>query len=1000
MWRWSASLGVLALALGAARGSLAQVATPSDPPPSLATSTDSNGVDVITGGLILADPQASIGPKTGGLTRTYADLQARDNFYGGINTVSSGVMVSIGSASDTFTKSGATFTAQQANGATLTVDSTGNNYTYTTSDGTVAVFSANYAGPYPNQANIARIVSLTSPTGEGINYTYAYYNPTPSNPDPPFDAYNLATVSNNRGLALTYSFAKNSSYLYAIAATNNSPSSGLTSTWNYQNNSANAVDPLGRQTIYALPAASTTQTITRPAGDKATIVYDSSARVTSYSNGVGTWSYAYSTSGTTQTTTVTDPNGNKKTYVSNTALDVITSYTDALNRVTSYTYDGYGRLTQVSYPHGNAVQYAYDGRGNVTQTTQVPASGSGLANIVTSASFDATCTYPAKCNKPNSTTDGRGNVTSYTYDNTTGVLLTVTQPAGSNGTAPQTRYSYTWEQANIKNTSGATIQGAPIYLLTGVSSCGKGSAGGNSSCVGTANETRTTITYDPNHNLAPVSVTTAAGDGSISSTQSYTYDGYGNVATSTSPLGGMTTYVYDADRELTGLIGPDPDGSGPRTPSASQFIYDADGRVTITKTGSVNNQTDTGFSSFTLGAYNSYNFDGAGRLGQEFDAQVTSGTQGPAYAETDYQYDNANRLVCTAARLNTASFNTASACNLTAAGIDGPDRITQINYNADDSQASVVGAYGTPQSYTRGYRTYNQDGTLWLDGDGKNNATCYGYDGFGRKTVAYYELASQSYYCNGSDYAAYAYDANGNLTSKRKRDGSTLSFAYDALNHLTTGGDGATYAYDNYGDVTSAAYNNVTTTFTYDAFGRKLTQVSPIGTVASTYDAAGDRTKLTWPDGFYVNYGYDLTGALTAVEEQGATSGVGLLASYTLDNFGRRTGAAYAGSSNILNQGFLYDSASRPSITAYGFADSSKNLQAWNTYNATSGLKIRLFTNSLYDWNGAAGAQTSYAINGLNQIATAASSTFSYTANGSLSNDGTAWLRLRTRWSG
>jgi YD repeat-containing protein len=77
-----------------------------------------------------------------------------------------------------------------------------------------------------------------------------------------------------------------------------------------------------------------------------------------------------------------------------------------------------------------------------------------------------------------------------------------------------------------------------------------------------------TIAY--NANLAPSSVTTAAGDGSISSTVSYSYDGYGNLATSTNPLGRVTTYVYDADRELTGVVGPDPDGSGPRTPVAAR----------------------------------------------------------------------------------------------------------------------------------------------------------------------------------------------------------------------------------------------------------------------------------------------------------------------------------------------------------------------------------------------------------------------------------------------
>ena len=35
------------------------------------------------------------------------------------------------------------------------------------------------------------------------------------------------------------------------------------------------------------------------------------------------------------------------------------------------------------------------------------------------------------------------------------------------------------------------------------------------------------------------------------------------------------------------------------------------------------------------------------------------------------------------------------------------------------------------------------------------------------------------------DYEQYGYDAAGNLTSLRKRDGSTLTYSYDVLNRIT-----------------------------------------------------------------------------------------------------------------------------------------------------------------------------------------------------------------------
>lgn len=63
-----------------------------------------------------------------------------------------------------------------------------------------------------------------------------------------------------------------------------------------------------------------------------------------------------------------------------------------------------------------------------------------------------------------------------------------------------------------------------------------------------------------------------------------------------------------------------------------------------------------------------------------------------------------------------------------------------------------------------------------------------------------------------------------------------------------------------------------------------------LGAVGYQYDAAGRMTRITWPDAYYVAYDYDLTNALTAVRENGATSGAGVLATYGWDDLGRMTG--------------------------------------------------------------------------------------------------------------
>ncbi len=184
-----------------------------------------------------------------------------------------------------------------------------------------------------------------------------------------------------------------------------------------------------------------------------------------------------------------------------------TSFKDALNRTTSLTYDTSGRPTRTTAPEGNYVNLTYDGRGNVTQQRAV-AKGAALADIVASASFDSTCSNVVKCNKPNSTTDARGQVTNYSYDTTHGGLTAVTLPEAPDGIRPQTRYSYT-------AVSGAG--GESVTMPTAVSACQT-----TSSCAATADETKVTAAY--NSNLLATSVSRHNGNGTLVATDTFTYD--------------------------------------------------------------------------------------------------------------------------------------------------------------------------------------------------------------------------------------------------------------------------------------------------------------------------------------------------------------------------------------------------------------------------------------------------------------------------------------------
>jgi YD repeat-containing protein len=200
-------------------------------------------------------------------------------------------------------------------------------------------------------------------------------------------------------------------------------------------------------------------------------------------------------------------------------------------------------LESVVQPEGNKVVYTRDGRNNITQTRWVAKVGSGLADIVTSATFPATCTYRKTCNKPTSVTDANGKTTDFTYDNSHGGVLTETRPAPSTGAPrPQTRYTYAQRYAWIKNSSGGYSQAAsPVWVLAAEASC-RTSAWTGSACASSNDEVITSYDYGPNSGpnnlLLRGKVVTADG---VSRRTCFFYDGNGNRISQTSARAGLTT---------------------------------------------------------------------------------------------------------------------------------------------------------------------------------------------------------------------------------------------------------------------------------------------------------------------------------------------------------------------------------------------------------------------------------------------------------------------------
>jgi len=578
--------------------------------------------------------------------------------------------------------------------------------------------------------------------------------------------------------------------------------------------------------------------LTRPgsSNEDVTITYDSSKRVASIANATGTTTYGYVDSGSSRTTTVTDPLGHITTYVFDMTLHRPTSITDADGKVWTKQYDSAGRLYIDTAPEGNHTQYTYDSRGNVTAIYGISKSIPGYPNKVTTRGFDSVCVNAAKCNKPNWVQDPNLDRTDYSYDLTTGNILTVQAPAATtSGPRPTTTFSY------------ATVNGAQV--LSGTSICLT-----SATCVGTTSESKTAIGY--NSNGLPTTISKQAGDGSIVATTTLGYDNVGNVTSVDGPLPGSadtTYYRYDADREVVGVVAPDPDGAGPLLPKAQRNTYDAKGRVTLVEAGTVTDPSDAAWSAFSSLQQVAATYDGVDR---PLTKTVTAG--GTTFSVTQNSYDH-QRLDCTAVRMNSAAWGSLppSACTLQTPGTLGADRATKFAYDNADRLTKRTSAYGTADASDDATIAYTDNGLQQSATDANGNATIYAYDGFDRPLTTTYP---------GGSYEQFSYDQDDNLLTRRLRDGTSISYAYDMLNRVTTktlpsGELAVSYGYDLLGHMTAATRsdgNNVSAA--YDALGRQTSVTTAIGgTVSSQYDTAGRRTRLTWTDGFFVAYGYDAT---------------------------------------------------------------------------------------------------------------------------------------------
>lgn len=959
--------------------------------------------------------KTQIGPADVGLS--YSRMLLNNGIWwdpavGGVTSCGMGVdcVISIEGVTEVFVSTGTLVFAPKADtGSTLVFDWTTHNFTYTRGDGTIFLMERKGVGHLPDGV----VTRKTTPNGLVTIYNYKVETEcveVGGGGDPELyersvgcieqSSGRIQSYQNNAGYMVHYDYESNDfaddmnwGVVKKVTALNIAidPCDGLATTCSYTRvwpsvthqsvynpNDIYDVDTDqdGRATTYRRFGAHVTS-IDYPGGvaEDVAVTYDgagSTLWVTTLTDASGTWTYNLSDAGVTRTLVSSGPLGQQVTVTSDLTIGRATSVKNALNQTTSYTYDSQRRLHRVTQPEGDYAELTYDARGNVTQTLYVPKAGSGLGNLTTSASFPASCTNPVTCNKPTSTTDARGAVTDYAWNATHGGLETVTLPAPIAGAVrPQTRIAYAAQTAYVKNNAGAIVASpTSIVLPVSVSSCATNAA---PACVGTVDEVRQTVQYGSAgvaNNLLPTVVTQGDGAGTLSASVTTAYTPNGDVASVDGPLPGAddtTYYRYDTARRPVGVIGPDPDGAGGLMRRAQRVTYDAGSRPTQVEVGAVNGVSDGDWNGFITLQRAVYTYDDYGRPVTQSGRDAANGT----FSVAQTSYDAAGRVACVTTRMNPAAFGSlpGSACELGAQGAYGPDRITAYEYDQLGRLKSSTSGYLSGAPITE-HATYTANGKPLTLKDGAGNVSTMGYDGFDRLVqINYPDAATGVGTSSSTDLEQYGYDANSNVIGHRNRAGEVIDYSYDALNRQVGMGGPAiaarTISYDNLNRLKGMnfAAGGASSYNIYDALGRVTAQgQGGVGTVSYGYDLAGRRTSMAWPDGFFVNYDYNLTNEMTGVRENGATNWS--LAWFGYDNLGRRTTQGRANGSTTT---WGYDGASRLTSLSHDLAGTANDLTLNLTYNPAGQITTRSMSNSAYAYTPGTG-NTAYANNGKNQV--------------------------------
>ncbi|MGW0192039.1 RHS repeat-associated core domain-containing protein [Nonomuraea sp. NPDC003201] len=575
-------------------------------------------------------------------------------------------------------------------------------------------------------------------------------------------------------------------------------------------------------------------------------------------------------------------------------------------------YDAVGNQTHQRDAEGRTSVSTYDKAGRLTSAaapSYTPPGGSAITSIVRHA-YDA-------AGQRKSTTDPRGYVTSYDYDQL-GRQVRVTDPAAEGQAAGTwvSEYDMAGEKLADVDPTGARTQATYDDLGRQITATQIERKPANTSYI-------TKMEYD---DAGQLTKQTMPGPGTGTKVTSFEVNAAGETITATDPAG-ASTMEYDLAGRLVRTTNAND--------NASVAEYDLAGRKTTTKdldkTGAVLRTYESGYdaagnpisATSPEGHVTRQTFDALGRLTSRIEPVSASQS-----ITTSFGYDATGaRTRITDGRGNTTwtSYNSLGLAETvtepsTTAHPNAADRTwTHLYDEAGNPTATIQpGGVRTDRIYDHLSRLTKESGA----GGGATTAErTFGYDLAGRRTAAsdlmvdYNDRGLPLKVSRGTTQeSAYVYDALGNTTQRIDAAG-TATFTYDIANRLKTATDPVTsrtltYGYDKTSrleTITATSGTASTQIIGYDDMDRVTSQTlkngsgAQLAAIAYKWDKDDNLTTKTTAGtaGAGTNtYGYDHAGRLTSWTAPG-----GATTAYEWDAAGNRTKAG--------NATFAYDERNR-----------------------------------------------------------------------------------------